>query len=68
MEINKDSPQSSRALVFYFFMVNVYSFFNGNKSATKYNLSNPAIDEYLDVDIDDFYTGTDSDEYIITLL
>ena len=49
-------------------MVNVYSCFNGNKSATKYNLSTPSIYEYLDVDIDNFYTGADCDEDIIALL
>jgi len=47
-----------------FFMVNCYSCFRGNKSATKYGLQSPTIGEYLNVNATHRYDGEEADEWM----
>ena len=47
-----------------FFMVNCYSCFRGNKSATKYSLQSPTIGEYLNVNATHRYDGEETDEWM----
>ena len=55
-----------------FFVLNVYTcFFNGNKTATKYELEPPTIQQYLhgpDGNADYKYDGDDSDDRIVDIL
>jgi hypothetical protein len=50
------------------FMLDLYINMNGSKFATKYKLKRPDVEEYLNVDNDDYYDGEDADEYILELL
>jgi hypothetical protein len=54
-----------------FFVLNVYTCFNGNKTATKYELEPPTIQQYLhgpDGNADYKYDGDDSDDRIVDIL
>ena len=49
-----------------FFMTNVYTCLRGNKTCTKFEFDAPSLDEYLDVNVNDYYV--EQDPFIASIL
>ena len=47
-------------------MTNVYTCLRGNKTCTKFEFDAPSLDEYLDVNVNDYYV--EQDPFIASIL
>lgn len=66
--ILKDKSHIHRQYFSIFFMTNVWTCMNENKTSVKYKLHAPSLQEYLNVTENDWYDGDDKDDLMIQFL
>ena len=66
LEISSNGRAYSSTSTEYFFMTNVYTCLRGNKTCTKFEFDAPSLDEYLDVNVNDYYV--EQDPFIASIL